>query len=337
MVIESSFYVERPPVEAICKEHVLKRGGLIRIKAPRLMGKTSLINYTLAYAAEAELKTASWALTKLESNKMNNLEVFLYSFCEVVSEQLQIENRLDEFWDGELFSSNQNCSTYFEDYLLQQIKHGIVIALDDLDAIFEYPAVSADFLGLLRSWHEKSKDNSPWQKVRFVIAHSLEDYTGIDINQSPFNVGVTIPLEEFNQEQIKELTIKHGMDREGLSLAGQRFLNTLWHWAGGHPYLTRIATFYGARHPDQLDALLDAIDARKGIYGEYLNYLKTVVCQDATLVNAMREVVSAQTPVSLCMNLKSRLYSLGLVKCVDCGGVVARNTLYRQFFQSILS
>jgi hypothetical protein len=36
-------YVERPPIERICYEALLHPSTLLRIKAPRLMGKTSLV------------------------------------------------------------------------------------------------------------------------------------------------------------------------------------------------------------------------------------------------------------------------------------------------------
>jgi AAA-like domain len=38
----SDRYVERPPIESICYETLLQPGSLLRIKAPKLMGKTSL-------------------------------------------------------------------------------------------------------------------------------------------------------------------------------------------------------------------------------------------------------------------------------------------------------
>ncbi len=46
--------MERPPLEANCYETVLKPGALIRIKAPRQMGKTSLMSRILLHASSAE-------------------------------------------------------------------------------------------------------------------------------------------------------------------------------------------------------------------------------------------------------------------------------------------
>lgn len=41
---EVSHYVERPPIESRCYETILQSGSLIRIKAPKRMGKTLLID-----------------------------------------------------------------------------------------------------------------------------------------------------------------------------------------------------------------------------------------------------------------------------------------------------
>src|SRR4028119_2296044 len=42
--LNSEFYIERSRMEADCYQQILSRGSMIRIKAPKLMGKTSLLN-----------------------------------------------------------------------------------------------------------------------------------------------------------------------------------------------------------------------------------------------------------------------------------------------------
>jgi hypothetical protein len=48
-----SHYVHREPYESQCYQEVLKSGSLIRIKAPRQMGKTSLMSRILRHAEQA--------------------------------------------------------------------------------------------------------------------------------------------------------------------------------------------------------------------------------------------------------------------------------------------
>ena len=47
---DSPFYIERPPIESDCYNEIEEPGALIRIKALRQMGKTSLTNRILAHA-----------------------------------------------------------------------------------------------------------------------------------------------------------------------------------------------------------------------------------------------------------------------------------------------
>ena len=50
--LKSGLYVKRPPIEADCYAEILQPGALIRIKAPRQMGKTSLMARILHQARE---------------------------------------------------------------------------------------------------------------------------------------------------------------------------------------------------------------------------------------------------------------------------------------------
>jgi len=49
--LSSPFYIEHDGIESLCYETLLKPGSLIRIKAPKLMGKTSLLTRILAYGS----------------------------------------------------------------------------------------------------------------------------------------------------------------------------------------------------------------------------------------------------------------------------------------------
>ncbi len=42
--------------------------------------------------------------------------------------------------------------------------------------------------------------------------NSQEVYVSLKVNQSPFNVGLSIEIGEFNATQIQELIQRHGLD-----------------------------------------------------------------------------------------------------------------------------
>lgn len=55
--LDSRFYVERSPIETNCYKTVLQPGSLIRIKAPRRTGKSSLMVRILDHAAHQNCQT----------------------------------------------------------------------------------------------------------------------------------------------------------------------------------------------------------------------------------------------------------------------------------------
>jgi transcriptional regulator with XRE-family HTH domain len=190
--LDSPFYVERPRIEWLCYETILQPGALIRIKAPKQMGKTSVMARILQYARMEGFRTVPLSFQLADSAIFTDLNRFLQWFCAVVTRCLGLPNRVIEYWD-EIFGSNYNCTDYFENYLLAEIESPIVLALDEVDVVFNYPEIATDFFGLLRAWYEKAKygnsGSDVWEKLRLVVVHSTEVYIPLNINQSPFNVG----------------------------------------------------------------------------------------------------------------------------------------------------
>jgi serine/threonine-protein kinase len=77
-----------------------------------------------------------------------------------------------------------------------------VLSLDEVDRLFAYPELAADFLSLLRAWYEKTKTLRIWQQLRLTIVYATEVYIPLNLHESPFNVGQLIELSEFTPEQI---------------------------------------------------------------------------------------------------------------------------------------
>ena len=82
----------------------------------------------------------------------------------------------------------------------------VPLALDEVDRLLQTPFHS-DFFALLRSWHNSRALDEQWDKLNMIMVISTEPYLLIaDVNQSPFNVGLKIYLEDFNEAQIRDLT-----------------------------------------------------------------------------------------------------------------------------------
>lgn len=86
--LDSVFYIDRPILESLCYEAIQQPGALINIRAPKQMGKTSLMTRILAYSKNLGYKTVSVNLQLADGEILQNLERFLQWFCVRVSKQL---------------------------------------------------------------------------------------------------------------------------------------------------------------------------------------------------------------------------------------------------------
>ncbi len=327
--LDSPFYVERCNIESLCCETVVKPGSLIRIKAPEMMGKTSLMNRILAGAVRENYHAVYLDLSAADRGILTNLDKFLRWLCLMVSRQLKLENKLNEYWDTDILGSNDNCTVYFEEYLLAATQTPLVLGLDEVDRLFPYTEVVEDFLGMLRSWHEKAKISDIWKKLRLVMAHSTEVYIPLDMNQSPFNAGVPVELLEFDSQQIHDLARLHGLEWD----EGQ--LRELISAIGGHPYLVRLAMYEISCGKISLTQLLKNAASESGIYSSHLRKHLEILQHNPELALALKKVVNSAEPVELDSMQIYKLHSMGIVRRQN-NYVMPRCNLYREYFCRVL-
>ncbi|MEG4498560.1 AAA-like domain-containing protein [Microcoleus sp. F10-C6] len=327
--VASQFYVERPPIEERCYQTIVQPSALIRIKAPRQMGKTSLMARILHHGAHQGYCTVPLTFQLVDKGVFANLDKFLKWFCAYVGRELHLPNQLDDYWD-EIFGSKVNCKDYFEKYILPQIDSPLILGLDEIDRVFQYPDIAEDFLGLLRAWHEESKRRDIWKKLRLIVVHSTEVYIPMNINQSPFNVGLPVDLPEFNHQQVQELAARHNLNWSDAEV------EELMAIVGGHPYLVRVALYHISRSGLTLDELKETAIADAGIYSDHLRRQLWNLEEYPELAQGMREIAAADSPVPLKAMQAFKLDSLGLVK-LQGNECVPRCELYREYFRSHLS
>lgn len=114
------------------------------------------------------------------------------------------------YWDRDRFGSLVSCTTYVQGYVLAQLEEGLLLGLDEVDGLFEFPAIAHGFFALLQSWHEEASNLEVWQRLRLVVVHATEVYIPLNLHQSPFNVGLPIRLPEFTLEQVQQLVQAYG-------------------------------------------------------------------------------------------------------------------------------
>ncbi|MGB3507870.1 MAG: AAA-like domain-containing protein [Microcoleaceae cyanobacterium] len=306
--LNSPFYIERPPVEKQAYSAICQPGNVLRIRAPRKMGKSSLLSRIIAYAQGVGYKTVNIDFQQADKSIFANLNKFLRWFCANVSRQLQVDNILDDFWDEDI-GSKVSCTLYFEAYLLTEIETPIVLMLNEVNILFEHIEIAQEFLPMLRYWHEQAQQIGIFDKLRLVVVHSTEIYIKLNINQSPFNVGLQIKLPEFNLEQIKTLAQRHGLNWTDGNEAEQ-----LMAMVGGHPHLVRLAFYFLCQKDMSLEQLLLEAATQAGMYSDYLRSLWDFLEKEPELFRVFKEIIDAKDSVNLEVLLTYKLDSLGLIK-----------------------
>lgn len=332
--LNSPFYIPRPPLEEIICTEIMQPGCLLRIKAPRKMGKSSLLHQMIAHAKQQGYHTVYLDFQEADEEVFASLDKFLLWFCVIVSRQLNLFPSLEDFWDADM-GSKVSCKIYFEAYLLQYIdNHPVVLALNEVNRIFEHPNIAQDFLPMLRCWHEQSKQERIWQKLRIVVVHTTEIYIPLNINQSPFNVGVTVTLPPFTLQQVQTLALQYRLDWAANQETG-KVLASLQAMVGGHPYLVNLALYHLRQGKMALKELLQTASTPAGIYSQHLRELLTLLQKEPQLMSAMQQVVAVDQRVELDAIAAYKLESMGLVQLEGNQARVSCE-LYRLYFHQQL-
>jgi len=326
--VDSPMYVERALIDEQCFEAVARPGSLIRIKGPWQMGKTSLLVRICRHAERLGQKSAAINFQIAEERTIQDLDAFLKWFCAVISRKLKISiKKLDEYWD-DIFGAKDNCTAYFEEVILSEVNN-LTLALDEVDRLFEYAETANEFLSLLRVWHELGKTNVLWRKMRLIVVHSTEIYLPMNINQSPFNVGLPVSLPEFSQSELLTLASRYGLDWN------EDQVEVLMKMVGGHPCLAQLTFYEISQKKMNLDELLATAATEQGLYANHLKRQLRFLEQNPELADAMAVVVNKGKPLRLDSTTAFKLKSMGLVK-QQGNDVGLRCELYQQYFKDRL-
>ncbi|MDZ8066390.1 MAG: AAA-like domain-containing protein [Nostoc sp. DedQUE08] len=338
--LNSRFYIPRPPIEELAYAEMAEPGSVICIKAPKKMGKSSLVLRLLARANKQGFRTVTLDFEQADKAVFASLDKFLRWFCVNVSRELQLEPQLNDYWDEDM-GSKVSCSIYFQKYLLSALSSPLVLVLNEVDWVFEYQEIAQELLPLVRSWYEQAKRVEIWQKLRLVLVYSTEILVPIKLTQSPlFNIGLTINLPPFTKEQVQDLAQRHGLDWTDGEDA-----DSLMAMVGGNPYLVRLALYHivgkGGLKGD-LGQLLQQAPTEAGIYNQCLKQYVLALRDEPELGDAFYEVINTTNYVKLEPSLAYKLQSIGLINLE--GDVYdklrLRSTpaceLYRLYFQQYL-
>lgn len=331
--LNSRFYIPRPPIEELAYAEIATPGSVICIQAPQKMGKSSLILRIIAHAQNQGWRSVNLDFKQVDKALFRSLDQFLRWFCANVSRELQLEVKLNDYWDEDM-GSKVSCSMYFQNYLLSVTKTPLLLVLNEVDWLWEYPEIAGEFLSLVRSWYEQAKMVEIWQKLRLVLVYAQGILASVTLSQSPLNIGLLIKLPHFTRQQVEELAQRHGLD-----WGNSDNVHNLMRMLGGHPYLIRLALYHLVGRgglQGNLQKLLQQAPTTQGIYHEYLKQYVLLLQGEPELANAFREVITAVNAVKLEPVIADKLHSMGLVNLAGDRCTPACE-LYRLYFQGQLN
>jgi hypothetical protein len=327
--VEDPWYLPRPTDETALSV-ARQPGQTLTIKGPRQMGKSSLLMRTIKAAIDSKKKVALIDFQLVDEASKADASVFFRRFASAIAEQLELPNKVQEQWDAGA-ANPQNCTRYVEKEILQVVDAPCMIAIDETDSIFR-TTFSEDFFAMLRSWHglRAHPVRRAWKNLDIILATSTEPQFFIDRpHESPFNVGVVLPLGDFTLEQVGRLNALHP---KPLAEADLKRLHGL---ICGHPYLTRKALYMLASSTPTLtvdDLFTHAIEDA-GPFGDHLRYYLLRLQGKPELISALRQTIEGRAVSDEL--LIHRLEAAGLVRR-DRSKVMPRCTLYGKYFKERL-
>lgn len=326
--IESKFYVRRSADNEF-EETVRQRESIILVKGPRQIGKTSLISRGIEMIAQSTWRTALTDFQKLSNRQLDSEEDFYRVVALSLCRDLGFKYDFDLEW-LDVFGPNLNFDNFVR-ALLEASELPLVWFIDEADRLFSAP-YAADFFGLVRSWHNgRATDRrGPWGRLTLVIGYATEAHLFIkDLNQSPFNVGVTVQLDMFLPEDVADLNERYGRPVKNPSdlLALHRLL-------GGQPFLVRRSFDLLTRGKIDFPTLLATADQDDGPFADHLRRVLVSVSQLPAVWDALaHSFVTPELPDSEGLQ---RLLAAGVLMGRSGRGYELPCELYRRYLSRFI-
>ena len=190
----------------------------------------------------------------------------------------------DKVWQEQIGPQDKLVKV-MEDYVLPNSNRQVILAIDEADRLLN-ASYQNDFFALMRSWHNNRAMDPEWNKLNLVMVIATEPYLLIsNPNQSPFNVGVKINLEDFNRIQVRDLNHRHG---EPIKEKDQESFFELF---SGHPYLTRKALYTLLSEHWTWEDLNKHAASDRGPFADHLRRQLWFIREDNTLQEALRQIL----------------------------------------------
>ncbi len=330
MPLDSVYYIERS-TDADCHDAIAHGVSFVLLEGARQMGKTSLLSRGLQQARESGARVACVDLQAFSSSDLVSSEAFFITLGTALANQLDLDVFPDDVWRPKS-GANENFSRYLRREVLGKLQTRLVWGLDELDRLFSCSFCS-EVCGLFRSWHNARANDpdGPWRDLTQILCYATEAHLLIpDLNQSPFNVGVRVPLQDFSDPELQRLNALYGRP-----LRDEREVARFQALLGGQPYLTRRGLHEMVVRQQTIGDLAAVADQEEGPFSDHLKRFLVLITRTPEVLQAVRLAVAGQKiPEEKMFN---RLRSAGLLRGPNPGAARFRCEIYRTYLQRHLA
>lgn len=281
----STLYISRIGDEEFCHA-VQRRDSIVLVKGARQVGKTSLLARGLEAARVVGTHVLLIDFQHFGPTAFESCDNLLMAMAELIAYQTDLPSPTKDNWNEKL-SPSSNFERFLRREVLARDESCFVLALDEVDRLFNHK-YAGEIFGLFRCWHNlRALDPyGPWSRLTIAIAYATEAHLFIsDLNQSPFNVGTRLTLEDFTYAQLAELN-----DRYSSALASDE-IQRFYHLVGGHPYLAQRGLYEIYQQKTTLETLEVKADQDDGPFADHLSRLLISLRQDHELLEELRGFV----------------------------------------------
>jgi DNA-binding SARP family transcriptional activator len=309
---ESATYIYREADRQV-SEALGHGDGLVQIRGPRQIGKSSLLSQMVRDLKDDEVSVLV-DLQSFDRTQLSELPLIYRALLFHLYRKLELE---PDFAWLDWLGANSNFEEAVSRALIR-VQKPVCLVLDEVDLLFDRD-YAPDVFGLFRAWYNRRafEPTSEWGQLKLVLAHALEPHLFLrDLNQSPFNVGTRIALRPFTTEEVARFAAVLSLDP---SIAGLILKTT-----AGMPLITR-RLLIAIRDGLSLAELEHEAQSLEGPLGEVLRRHQIVLSQHSHLAaefdNVRRSGSVGDYEAAL------RLESLGMIIMEANGARVAGSAL----------
>ncbi len=322
--LDSEFYIVRPSDDEFMSA-INRKDSIVLVKGARQMGKTSLLARGLQNARDSGSKVILTDFQSLNAEHLESAESLFIALSDSIADQLDLEVFPLDVWN-----ERRGPSVNFERYMKREVLGAqsapLVWGMDEVDRLFSC-SYGSEVFGLFRSWHNRRslEPAGPWSRLTLAIAYATEAHLFItDLNQSPFNVGTRIPLDDFTLDQVAELNARYGSP-----LTTGDELTRFYELLAGHPYLTRRGLSELVLNDGGIPGLEARADREDGPFGDHLRRILIGVSADSELLKAVAGILSGGSTIAA--DVFYRLRSAGILTGGSASEARLRCRLYERF------